>query len=97
MYVVAESEDAEMWSAPVICLASPCRDLVCSTPEAVIYAHDKHICGCGQIQNAHVLGSTAQSVICVGDSAGGNLAAVVALRAVEEGIQVYLSACVLAV
>ena len=29
----------------------------------------------------------AESVICVGDSAGGNLAAVVALRALEEGIQ----------
>ena len=29
----------------------------------------------------------AESVICVGDSAGGNLAAVVALRALEEGVQ----------
>ena len=40
------------------------------------------------VQNAHLLGSTAQSIICVGDSAGGNLAAVVALRALEEGIKV---------
>jgi len=30
-------------------------------------------------------GSTAESVICVGDSAGANLAMVVALRALEEG------------
>jgi len=55
------------------------------------------MCVCAQIQNAHLLGSTAQSVICVGDSAGGNLAAVVALRALEEGIQVLVCACVLGV
>lgn len=42
---------------------------------------------CWAIKNAHLLGSTAQSVICVGDSAGGNLAAAVALRALEEGIR----------
>jgi len=42
---------------------------------------------CWALQNANLLGSTAQTVICVGDSAGANLATVVAFRAVEEGIK----------
>jgi acetyl esterase/lipase len=42
---------------------------------------------CWALEHAQQLGSSAQSVICAGDSAGGNLAAVVALRAIEEGIQ----------
>lgn len=33
------------------------------------------------------LQTTAETVMCVGDSAGGNLACVVAMRAIEEGIQ----------
>jgi len=41
---------------------------------------------CWALKNAALLGSSAKSILCVGDSAGGNLAAVVTLRALELGI-----------
>jgi hormone-sensitive lipase len=41
---------------------------------------------CWAIKHASQLGSSAKSILCVGDSAGGNLAAVVTLRALELGI-----------
>ncbi|EKX51250.1 hypothetical protein GUITHDRAFT_134743 [Guillardia theta CCMP2712] len=42
---------------------------------------------CWALAHASTLGSTAKSVICVGDSAGGNLAATVAIRALQLGIK----------
>lgn len=42
---------------------------------------------CWALKHAAELGSTAESVICVGDSAGGNLAGVVALRCLEERVR----------